>query len=90
MGITTVLRQDAFGQAIEPEAIVAHAVRRGSRMWLNRLKITEVTDEYISGYDPDDVRMRYKQLTNMKTVVVIVPADMRTSLEPPVRGEGLT
>lgn len=87
MGTTTVLKKDAFDQAIEPEAIVAHAGRRGSSMWLNRLKVTEVTDEYIRGYDPDDVRMRYKQLTNMKTVVVIVPADMRVSLEPPIRGE---
>ena len=64
MGTTVeVLKVDAFGTAICVDNLIAYAVRRGPKMWLKRLKVTEVTIEYVRGYDPDDVRMRYNVLT---------------------------
>lgn len=72
MGITIeVLKVDAFGTSICVDDLIAYAVRRGSHMWLKRLKVTEVTLEYVRGYDLDDVRMRYKVLTNLTTAVVL-------------------
>lgn len=72
MGTTiAVLKVDAFETQICVDDLIAYAVRRGSSMWLKRLKVTEVTIEYVRGYDPDDIRMRYKVLTNLTTAVVL-------------------
>ena len=72
MGTTVeVLKVDAFEKQICVDDLIAYAVRRGSHMWLKLLKVTEVTIEYVRGYDPDDVRMRYKVLTNLTTAVVL-------------------
>jgi len=75
MGTTVeVLKVDAFDTPICVDDLIVYAVRRKSDMWLKRLKVTEVTIEYVRGYDPDDVRMRYKVLTNLTTAVVLARA----------------
>lgn len=62
---------DAFGTEIKEGCTLAFATRKQSSMWLSKLKITEVRDTHIRGYDPEDVRRRYKTLTNRSTTVVL-------------------
>lgn len=62
---------DAFGTEIKEGCTIAFATRKGSDMWLSKLKVTEVKAENIRGYDPRDIRRRFKTLTNRSTTVVL-------------------
>jgi len=72
---TNLLKVDAFDTQISVDDLIVYAVRRGSHMWLKRLKVTEVNLDDVRGYDPDDIRMRYKTITNMSTCVVLTSDD---------------
>jgi hypothetical protein len=67
---------DAFGTEIRKGDIIVFAVRKASRQWLNKLRVTGVTSTSVRGYDPLDQLCRNKTLKQMKTVVVLISADV--------------
>jgi hypothetical protein len=60
---------DFTGRTIEAGHVVVYPVRRGSEMWLNKLSVSQVSDDSIVGYSPIGKRLTIKNLKN----VVIVP-----------------
>ena len=67
---TNVLN-DAFGNAISEGDLLVFAVRQGSSMWLNKLRVLSVTATSVTGYDPADTNQRKKTLRQNKTIVII-------------------
>ncbi len=67
---------DCVGREISLDAIILYPVRRGSRMWISRLKVQQIVagDEsrrpYISGFNTDGRRVN---VHNLDMTVVIVP-----------------
>lgn len=68
---------DFLGRAIQAGDMIVYPWRRGSRMGLNTLSVTQVTDITITGYKSDG---RQVTLTNLQNVVVVE----RPQTEPPV------
>lgn len=58
---------DFLGRDIKAGDTVVYPVRRGSNMWLNRLKVTKVEPESITGMNPDG---RWITVKNLKNVVI--------------------
>jgi len=59
---------DFLGRTIRAGDAIVYPWRRGSRMGMNKLSVTQVTDEAVSGYSPSG---RLVKVTNLKNVVVI-------------------
>jgi hypothetical protein len=60
---------DFTGRTIQPGDTVVYPVRRGSKMWLNKLSVTQVSDDHIAGYNAIGHLLTIKNLQN----VLIVP-----------------
>jgi hypothetical protein len=61
--------RDFTGRIIEAGHVVVYPVRRGSKMWLNKLSVAQVNDDSIEGYSSLGSRLTIRNLQN----VVIVP-----------------
>lgn len=59
---------DFMGRTIEAGHVVVYPVRRGSDMWLNKLSVTQVTDDRITGYSPTGKLLGIKNLRNVVIV----------------------
>ena len=64
------MSRDFLGRAIAAGNTVVYPVRRGSNMWLNRLAVTQVDDDHITGFNSDGRRITVK---NLKNCVVVEP-----------------
>jgi hypothetical protein len=62
------MSRDFIGRAIAAGDTVVYPVRRGSSMWLNKMNVTQVADDHITGFNSDGRRITVKNLNN--TVVV--------------------
>lgn len=76
---------DAFGTAIQEGDLLVFAVRQGSSMWLNKLRVLSVTATSVTGYDPADTNQRKKTLRQNRTIVIIPEIN-----DNGVEGGGLT
>jgi hypothetical protein len=68
---------DFLGRTIEAGHVVVYPVRRGSDMWLNKLSVTQVSDDRITGYSPTGKLLTIQKLQN----VVIVGGQPNRSCE---------
>jgi hypothetical protein len=59
---------DFTGRTIEAGHVVVYPVRRKSDMWLNKLNVTQVSDDSIMGYNSAG---RLLKIQNLKNVVII-------------------
>ena len=59
---------DFTGRTIEAGHVVVYPVRRGSDMWLNKLRVTDVRDNSIAGYNSAG---RLLTIKNLQNVVII-------------------
>jgi hypothetical protein len=62
---------DAFGNPINPGDSICYPVRRGARMWLSSITVTQVTDEGITGYNPTGRRIHVEKFD--RCAVVHIP-----------------
>jgi hypothetical protein len=62
---------DFLGREIRPGDLIVYPTRRGSRMWMNELRVQQVTPEYVGGHN--DLGRPVK-ITNLKNVVVVSSA----------------
>jgi hypothetical protein len=62
---------DFVGQAINVGDTVAYAVRGGSRLWLDKIAVTQVHPNKIVGYKPGDTMQRRITIKNLHTCVVV-------------------
>lgn len=68
---------DFLGRTITAGDILVYPVRRGSKMWLNRITVTKAEADRIHGIGREG---RMVQLTNLNNTIVIRP-DIMT---PPI------
>jgi len=59
---------DFLGREIKAGDLVVYPVRRGSRMWLNKLTVTQALDDTLMGFSPEGRRIK---ITNLDNVVVV-------------------
>jgi hypothetical protein len=59
---------DFMGREITAGNVIAYPVRRGSKMWLNKLNVQHVEDDKIVGYNNLGRRIT---ITNLRNVVVV-------------------
>ncbi len=59
---------DFLGRTIAVDDILVYPVRRGSKMWLKRIKVTKIECDIIHGINPQS---RLIKLTNLKNTVVV-------------------
>ena len=62
---------DFLGRSIAVDDTLVYPVRRGSRMWLNKITVTKVGSVEIHGYNPEGRRIMLTNLNN--TIVVPTP-----------------
>ncbi len=62
------MSRDFIGRAIVAGNTVVYPVRRGSSMWLNKLAVTQVDDDHITGFNKDGRRITVKNLNNSDVV----------------------
>ena len=62
------MSRDFIGRAIAAGNTVVYPVRRGSNMWLNKLAVTQVADDHITGFNGDGRRITVKNLNNCVVV----------------------
>lgn len=62
------MSRDFIGRAIVAGATVVYPVRRGASMWLNKLAVTQVDDDHITGFNSDGRRITVKNLNNCVVV----------------------
>ncbi len=62
------MSRDFIGRAIAAGNTVVYPVRRGSSMWLNKLAVTQVDDDHITGFNSDGRRITVKNLNNCVVV----------------------
>jgi len=60
--------RDYVGNPITVGCNIVYPVRRGSAMWLNTIKVTQVTPTRVTGYNADH---RLTHVQNLKNVVVV-------------------
>lgn len=77
MSATDHLPSDFTGRLIEVGDNVIYPVRRGSSMWLKRMRVTSIEDRgeafVLGGFDPDSPTMRRITVTTLERCVVEVP-----------------
>lgn len=61
---------DYMGREIKAGDTVVYPVRRGSAMWLNRMKVTLAERDFIKGLSPTGIWVTVK---NLKNVVIVDP-----------------
>lgn len=61
---------DFMGREIKAGDTVVYPVRRGSQMWLNRMKVTLAERDFIKGLSPTGIWVTVK---NLKNVVIVDP-----------------
>ena len=67
---------DCVGREIKVDCNILYAVRRGSSMWLKRMRVQQVLADdgkgnpILNGFTPDGRRVT---VHNLRTVVVVVP-----------------
>lgn len=61
---------DFLGRAVHAGDEIAYCWRKGAKMGLNRLTLTQVTDQYVAGYNHLGHRVK---ITNFKHVVRLTP-----------------
>jgi hypothetical protein len=81
--------KDFLGNEITVGCHVVYPVRRGSSMWLNRIKVTQVTPTQVTGYNPDK---RLTHIKNLKNVVVVtlpdgIPTDQEATAPQGMEGQ---
>jgi hypothetical protein len=59
---------DFMGRTIVAGQTVIYPTRRGSKMWLNRLTVSQVWDDHILGYSPAGKLLTIKNLENVVIV----------------------
>ena len=59
---------DFMGRVIRAGDLIVYPWRRGSRMGLNKMNVTQVTDTSVGGYGNTGRPMK---VTNLKNVVVV-------------------
>lgn len=62
---------DFLGRTIRVGALVAYPVRRGSRMWLSKLRVQQIVPDqepWISGFSDIGRRVQVKNLANVLVV----------------------
>lgn len=64
---------DFLGRVITADDILVYPVRRGSKMWLNRIIVTKAEADRIHGISREG---RMIQLTNLNNTIVIRPDTM--------------
>jgi len=62
---------DFMGRTIVAGQTVVYPVRRGSSMWMNKLKVTQVNEETILGYNTAG---RLLTIKNLQNVVIVTEA----------------
>ncbi len=72
------MSRDFIGRAIVAGNTVVYPVRRGSDMWLNRLNVTQVAEDHITGFNKDGRRITVKNLANC-VVVEPLPVEADTT-----------
>lgn len=60
---------DFLGRPIKAGDLLVYPVRRGSRMWLNKITVTKAEEDEIIGNSPEGRQVR---LTNLHNTVVAV------------------
>jgi len=68
---------DFLGRVIQAGDTLVYPVRRGSKMWLNRIRVTKSEIDIILGDSPEGRSVR---LSNLKNTVVIRPGE----ITPPI------
>jgi len=61
---------DYLGREIKVDDLLVYPVRRGSHMWLNRIKVTMVTPDFVKGFSPEG---RPVTIRNLKNAIVCQP-----------------
>jgi hypothetical protein len=61
---------DFLGRTIAVDDTLVYPVRRGSKMWLNRIRVIKVECDRVHGSSPQG---RMVQLSNLKNTVVVRP-----------------
>ena len=64
---------DFLGRPIKVNHILVYPVRHGSKMWLNKIKVTKVETDRIYGTNKD---CRMVQLTNLHNTIIIRPGSI--------------
>lgn len=59
---------DFLGKTIEANHVVVYPTRRGSKMWLNKLSVSQVWDDHIVGYNSTGKLLTIKNLVNVVVV----------------------
>ena len=59
---------DFTGREIVAGNVIVYPVRRGSKMWLNRMTVQHVEDDKVAGYNNLGHRIT---ITNLKNIVVV-------------------
>jgi len=68
---------DFLGRTIQAGDTLIYPVRRGSKMWLNRITVTKAESDRIHGASRGG---RMVQLTNLKNTIVVRPG----AITPPI------
>lgn len=63
---------DFLGRSIAVDDTLIYPVRRGSRMWLNRIVVSKVESDTIHGSSPNGRRVK---LTNLNNTIVVRPGE---------------
>lgn len=63
---------DFLGRTIAVGDTLVYPVRRGSKMWLNRIVVTKAESDTIHGHSPQG---RLVKLTNLHNTIVVRPGE---------------
>jgi hypothetical protein len=85
IAVDDILVFDFLGRTIAVDDILVYPVRRGSKMWLNRIKVTKVECDTIHG---TSLKNRPVRLTNLKNTVVIRPGETTPPIQQGLDGRG--
>jgi len=69
---------DFLGRSIAVDDTLIYPVRRGSRMWLNRIVVSKVESDVIHGANPQGRRV---QLTNLNNTIVVRPGKITPEIQ---------
>ena len=59
---------DFLGREIKPDDTIVYPVRRGSSMWMNKLRVTQVLPTVVKGLNSEG---RWIVVRNLKNAVVV-------------------
>lgn len=73
------MSKDFLGNEIHAGMTLVYPIRRGSRMWLEKITVSMVSDTQIKGYAPDG---RLKTIKNIQTTVAQWPNRNNRETQP--------